>query len=101
MLSAATGMLSVHLNDVIWNWRFRHWSPVSARCAILTVDALASVPDSAVGRDELVTMRQEASTTTLARLAGLVKGASAVFPLTSSGEDLLAGIVLAAHLKAQ
>lgn len=94
-------MLSVHLNDVIWKCRFRHWSPVSVRCAILTVDALASVPDSAVGRDELVTMRQEASTTTLARLAGLVQGASAVFPLTSSGEDLLAGIVLAAHLKAQ
>lgn len=65
------------------------------------MDALASVPDSAVGRDELVPMRQEALTTALGRFAGLVKGASAVFPLTSSGDDLLGGIVLAAHLKAQ
>lgn len=60
---------------------------------------LAGVPDCAVGRDELVAVRQEASTSTFAGFAGLVEGASAVFSLTSSGEDLLTGVVLAAHLK--
>lgn len=62
------------------------------------MDTLACVPGGTVGRDKLVTMGQETSTSTLARFAGLVKGASTVVSLASRGEYLLAWIVLAAHL---
>lgn len=72
------------------------------RCsARLTVDTLAGVPDRAVSRDKLVTMRKETSTSAFTRFTGLVKTASTVVSLASSGEYLLPGIVLTAHLQAQ
>lgn len=95
-------MLSV---KVLW-WVAQPWkrcAPDDCLVAVvvcLAVHTLAGVSPSAVGRDQLVSVRLKTSLPALTRRANSVKGTSAVIPQAIGAQDVLDRICLPAHFQA-